>query len=215
MKISNNAVLIASLTALMSTSALAANDIIGIDAVKKLKDGTQVSLTGTVDSVKSEREFTLRDKTGTLDIDIESNESVILKPGDNVAINGVVDSGLTGTDVNASKVMVRKDIVSAVGDAIESNTGMSLEGAETYTIKTLPKEGLVKVSGTVTDVDNERHFTIKDKTGSVDVEMTSNEKAVLTEGAEVTVIGYVADGLLSKDIKASKVLVLADAKIKH
>jgi uncharacterized protein YdeI (BOF family) len=138
----------------------------------------------------------------------------VLKQGEKVSISGVVDSGITGVDVNADTVTVRKDLVSAVGDAIESNTQMSLDGAETYDIKKLPKEGLVKVSGTVTDIDDAEHFTIKDQTGSINVKMTSTERAALTEGAEVTVIGYVDNGLFSKNINANKVLVVADAKAK-
>lgn len=192
--------------ALLSTSALAA-----INNIKDLKNGSQISITGTVDKIQNEREFTLRDQTGTIGVDIASNQSVVLKPGDTVTINGTLDKGLFSSDIDASKVVVNKTVARAVGDAIEGNTGISLEGATAYNINTLPNQGLVKVSGTVTDVDNEKKFTMKDATGDIKVKVESPEKAALIEGAQVTVIGYVDNTMFGKDINASKVLVVADA----
>jgi uncharacterized protein YdeI (BOF family) len=206
MKTQYRVLVAASLTALVTTSALAA-----ISTIKDMKNGSQVSISGTVENVKNEREFTLRDKSGTIDVDIDSNQSVVLKAGDTVSVLGVIDSGITGTDINAREVTVKKDLVKAITDSIEGNSTASLEGATSYNIKNLPKEGLVKVSGTVTDVDNEKAFTLKDDTGSVDVHVKSAEKAALTTGAQVTVIGYVDNGMFSKDINARKVLVVADA----
>lgn len=196
----------AGLMALVSTSALAA-----ITTVKSMNNGSQVNVTGTVESVQNEREFTLRDKTGTINVDIESDQSVVLKEGDNVTVSGMVDKDLFGTDINASKVMVNKNMAEAVGDAIEGRTPISLEGATKYNINKLPKEGLVKVSGTVTEVDNEKEFTVKDSTGSIKVDVESAETAALTKGAEVTVIGYVDTNMFGKDINARKVLVVADS----
>lgn len=196
----------AGLIALVSTSALAA-----ITTVKSMNNGSQVNVTGTVESVQNEREFTLRDKTGTINVDIESDQSVVLKKGDSVTVSGMVDKDLFGTDINASTVTVNKDMVEAVGDAIEGRTPISLEGATKYNINKLPKEGLVKVSGTVTEVDNEKEFTVKDSTGSIKVDVESAETAALTRGAEVTVIGYVDTGMFGKDINARKVLVIADS----
>lgn len=194
------------LAALFSTTAFGA-----IDTIKTMKSGSTVSIDGNVESIKNEREFTLRDKTGTINVDIESNQSVVLKQGDNVTVNGKLDKNVLGADINATTVTVNKNVAQAVGDAIEGRTGLSLEGATAYTINNLPKEGLVKISGKVSDVDNEKKFTVKDATGSIKVQVESAETAALTEGAEVTVIGYVDNGLLGKDINAHKVLVVADA----
>ena len=38
------------------------------------------------------------------------------------------------------------------------------------------------------------------------------ESAALTKGAQVTVVGYVDTGLMSKEIRATRVIVAADAK---
>ncbi len=194
------------LAALLSTSALAA-----ITNVRDLKDGSPVTLSGTVDSVQNEREFTLRDESGEIGIDIKSTQSVVLKPGDKVTVNGRVDKNLLGTDIDASNVAVSKSVARAIGDSIEGNTSLSFEGATAYNIHSLPKEGLVKVSGTVTDIDNEKQFTVKDSTGSIKVDVESAEAAELATGAQVTVIGYVDSGIFTKDIDARKVLVVADA----
>lgn len=203
-----NSIFMAAAAALLSTSALAA----ATSTIDKLPDEGVVTLSGTVDSVENEREFTLRDATGTIGVDIESNESVVLKEGDRVTVSGTVDRDLAGTDINASRVDVDKGFVEGMSDAVQSIPGVSTADAQAFNIESLPKEGMVKVTGTVSDVDNEQAFTLKDKTGSIDVDMASAEKAALTEGAEVTVIGLVDSGLMSRHLKASKVIVLANAE---
>lgn len=208
MKFFNKPIMIAGLTALMAGTALSATQT----TIKSLPDKGEVSISGTVASVENEREFTLRDETGSIGVDIASNQSVVLKKGDKVTVTGMVDSGITGTDINASDVTVHKDMSEAMGDVIEGNTAISFEGASSYKISQLPKEGLVKISGTVSDVDNETAFTVRDDSGKIDVNMESAESAALTKGATVTVIGYVDSGLLGKDINAKKVLVVESAK---
>jgi len=193
--------------ALVSSAALA-----DVANVRSMQDGQQIDITATVDRVQNEREFTLRDSSGTINVDIESNESVVLKPGDTVDVSGILDKGWFGADINASQVIVHKGVAQAMGDAIEGRTNLSLEGATSYNIRNLPKEGLVKVTGTVTAVKNEKEFTVKDTTGSIKVDVESSETAALTKGAEVTVVGYVDRGVLgTRDINAHKVLVLSNA----
>ncbi len=198
---------ISCLAAIMLSSAALAT----VKSVKDMEDGSQVNLTGTVDSVQNEREFKLRDATGVIRVDIESNQSVVLKQGDNVTVIGRLDKGPLVSDINARAIKVNKPVAQAVSDAIEGQTTLSLEGATTYNISQLPEEGLVKVNGTVTNVANEKKFTVKDVTGSIKVDVESAETAALTEGAEVTVIGYVDSGLFGKALKARKVLVVASA----
>lgn len=208
MKYFNKPLMVAGLSALLAGTALAASET----TIKNLPDKGQVAISGTVASVENEREFTLRDETGTIGIDITSNQSVVLKKGDKVTVSGVIDSGITGTDINASNVTVHKDMSDAMGDVIEGNTAISFEGATTYKISQLPKEGLVKVSGTVSKVANEEKFTLRDDTGDIGIDMESAESAALTKGATVTVIGYVDSGFLGKDINAKKVLVVENAR---
>lgn len=192
--------------ALLSTSALAATV-----TINQLPDSGNVTISGTVSKVKNEREFTLRDSTGSVDVNLENGQSVVLKEGAKVSVDGTVDKGILGKDINASNVTVDKSMSEAVTEGLEKNTSMSMEGAQSYTINQLPKEGKVKISGTVTDVDNEKEFTLKDSTGSIDIDLEeSSEAAALKTGSEVTVIGYVEDGMTGKDINATKVMVISD-----
>lgn len=198
---------IAGLAALISNSALAAGTI----AIKDLPKGGNVTLSGTVDKIDNEREFVLRDSTGTIDVDIASNQSVVLEKGAQVTVNGVVDKGFFGTDINAATVTVHKGLAETIGEAIEGNTNISMEGATAVTIRNLPEQGIVKLSGIVTKVDNEKEFTLKDETGSINIDIESNEAAAVTKGAHVTVIGYVDNGVMGKDINARKVLIVSNA----
>lgn len=191
---------------LFSTTALA-----GSVSVKELPDQGSVVLNGTVDSVANEREFTLRDQTGTVTIEIASAESVVLKKGDTVTVTGTVDKGMMGTDIKASDVDVHKGFVESIGTAVKATPGIPVSGTTEMKIGELPKSGMVKVSGTVDGVESEKKFTLHDETGSINVDVKSAESAAVTKGAHVTVIGYIDDGLLAKDINATQVMVTADA----
>lgn len=194
---------------LLSSTALAAT----IDNVAKLSNNSQVNISGVVESVEGEREFILRDTSGNaVDVDVTSNQSLTLKEGDEVDVSGKVDKGLISTDINASDVRVKKGLVEGATDAVSSIPGVSTMDAQAFNIVDVPRSGIVKVTGIVSDVDSEKKFTLKDKTGSINIDMTSAERAVLTEGATVTVLGAVDSGIFSKDINATKVLVIADAK---
>jgi uncharacterized protein YdeI (BOF family) len=63
----------------------------------------------------------------------------------------------------------------------------------------------------VIDIDNEKEFTLRDETGSINIDIVSAQNAALTEGAEVTVIGNVNNGMLGKSIDAKEVLIVSNA----
>lgn len=195
---------------LLSTTVLAAE---ASPTAANLKNGDAISLSGTVEKVKNEREFVLRSSAGEkLAVEIESSQSVVLEKGQNVSLSGTVDKGLLGTEIKATQVSPFKSTAKKVGEALEEATGVSVETATAYDLRNLPDTGLVQISGTVTAVENEKEFTLKDQTGrSIDVAIGSSEAAALHEGAEVNVTGYVEKSLLGKDINATKVDVLADA----
>lgn len=198
----------AALTALFYTTAFA--DVANID---KLPDGKQVTLSGIVESVQNERTFTLRDDSGDIKVDIKSHQSVILKEGDSVTVIGKVDKHVIKSDVNATVVTVHKHVTETVRAAIQANGDISLQGATSFSINKLPDNGLVKIMGTVSDVDNEKEFTLRDATGSINVDIAAaEESAALTKGAQVTVVGYIDNGVLGKDINATQVFITADAQ---
>lgn len=201
----------ASLTALISSTTMAGE----VNKALKFNNDADITIHGYVDHIKNEREFRLRDEAGDkIEVDVTSNQSVTLKEGDAVTIVGKIDKDITGIDINASEVTVSKGFVESVNDIAKTIPGVSTTKAQAFNIADLPKNGMVKVSGTVTHVSNEKEFTVQDDTGSIDVDLKSSENAVLTKGARVTVIGNMDNNLLGKDINATEVHVISNAKEK-
>lgn len=212
MKTVSKILTLSTVAVLLSTAAYAAENS-SVKNVKNMSNGQKVQVVGTVDSVNNEREFTLIDKAGEkIDVDIESNQSIVLSKGNEVTVMGAVDKDVTGTDINASNVEVIKNPLKAAGEVLEGNTAVSFDGATNSDIKNLPKSGLVKVDGTVKSVSSEKKFTLQDETGSIDVDVDSSQNAAVTKGAHVTVVGYVDKGLLGSDINAKKVIVTSNAR---
>jgi len=198
---------VAVVTALLSTTALAS-----VATIKNMADKSAVTITGHVESVDNSTEFTLKDTSGTITVDMDKTASIVLKKGDKVTVSGLVDQDITGADINATKISVHESLVNAAADAIESKTPVSFEGASSFDISELPNEGMVKISGVVTDVDSEKEFTLKDGTGSIDVNLDSSaQSASLKEGAEVTVIGHVDASVTGKGINATKIIVKSNS----
>lgn len=182
-----------------------------VQSVKKLPDGQNAKLSGTVESVSDARNFTIADPSGKINVQIMGNESMVLQKGKPVTVSGVVNHGLTDTTLQARSIDIKENVAGKVGDALDSVTGGLTSEAKNVQINALPKTGTVRLTGTVSDVEDEKNFTLSDPTGKVDVAIKSNEAAALTEGAEVTVIGNVDSGLMGKSIEASHVIVRADA----
>jgi len=202
--------LVSGTTLFFAGTALAADT--GI-AIRNLPDKGAVTVSGTVEQVKNEREFTLRDTSGAVDVKLASDQSAVLKQGDNVTVTGAMETpwwGLAGKDIAASNVRVHKDLGTALSDAVTKTTGITMDKAEVVRIGALPAEGEVRITGVVDQVGNEKNFTVKDATGKVDVSMRSDESVVLAKGAEVTVVGYVKSGMLGKKVDATHVIVLSD-----
>ncbi|MBX7147208.1 MAG: NirD/YgiW/YdeI family stress tolerance protein [Alphaproteobacteria bacterium] len=203
MKLINKMCLLTSVAMLSTIPAYAS-----VSDIKTLADKSQIEVTGTVETIQNEREFTLRDETGSIDVDIESNQSVILQEGAKVTVKGSVDRGIMGTDINATSVTVQSSTSNnSTSPNAMTTTSASGEEAKTYTIQNLPNTGFVKLNGTVNSVKNQKEFTLKDATGKIDIVIESNQSAALTPNTEVTVVGYIDKGLLSKSIKATQVNV--------
>lgn len=208
----SNAYLAAGIIVLFSTPSLSlAGDISNII---NLNNKSEITLNGYVDKIIDEREFRLRDDSGDkIGVDITSNESLSLKEGDPVTVSGTVDHGITRTNINAHEVTVKKTFAKGLSDAVRGLKGISTTDAQAFNISDLPHQGMVKISGTVVDVDNEKEFTVRDETGAINVDIISSQNAVVTKGAEVTVIGVVDNGLFSKCINATEVLVVSNSKL--
>jgi uncharacterized protein YdeI (BOF family) len=75
--------------------------------IQSLPNSGLVKLNGMVDSVASEKKFTLKDSTGHIDVSIKSAESASLKKGVEVTVIGNVDNGILGKKIVATEVDVR------------------------------------------------------------------------------------------------------------
>lgn len=179
--------------------------------IKQMDNGAPVNIAGTVDRVDNAREFVLRDETGKITIDIQSDQSVVLSKDMVVSVGGTVDRGIFGTDINAVTVKPHKTLRDALADLVKPTTGLNLAGARATTIANLPDEGLVKLQGIVVKVQNEKEFTLQDGSGTVNIDIQSDKYAVLSKGTQVIVVGYVDSSPLSKDINATDVSVVAEA----
>jgi uncharacterized protein YdeI (BOF family) len=194
-----------SLALLLSTTGALAATANSVDA---MQNGSPVALTGTVENFTSAKSFTLRDASGTVEIDLSSTPSIVLKNGDKVDVSGTVDKGVLGAKIVATTVDEDKNVGQQIGEAIDSVTGQNqASNATPVSIKTLPTSGLVKIQGTVASVSNAKKFTLKDSTGTIDVAIQSSQSASLQKGTPVTVVGYVDNGLFSKSINATQVEV--------
>ncbi|MCE3231898.1 MAG: Bacterial fold protein [Rickettsiaceae bacterium] len=193
---------IAGTAVLLSTTALAQNL-----TIKTLPDSGTVSITGTVDKVKNEKRFVLRDNSGTISVDIESNKPILLQKGQTVRVSGYIDKHLMGKDINATSVEVQsnppQDTTASTGGDVDTP-----DRASEFSIANLPQSGAVKVSGLIQDLNNEKNFTLQDDTGKIDVNIQEAEISTsLSNSTKVVVFGYVENGLTGRKIKATKVLV--------
>jgi len=75
--------------------------------IKGLPDKGMVKVEGTVDSVSSEKKFTLRDSTGTVDVALKSEQSASLQKGASVTVFGYVNNGMLSKSIDATKIELR------------------------------------------------------------------------------------------------------------
>jgi uncharacterized protein YdeI (BOF family) len=160
-------------------------------------------LAGNVEEIKDERTFLLTDPSGYIDVHIVSDTSLMLRPGDRVYVTGTSHTGLLGRNFEATRIQVKKDpattLTKAPTDAAEPATPVK--------VNQLPKEGIVQVSGHVEHIDDAQHFTVKDYTGKVKVELQGDDYALMQEGVPVMVVGFVHDGFLGKEIRATRMKI--------
>lgn len=88
-----------------------------------------------------------------------------------------------------------------------ATSAYAAEMATETNINSLPKEGMVQISGTVTEVDGANEFTLKDSTGEIEVESDTDLNLAL--GDEVTVSGEIDSGFFSTEIEATNVTINA------
>jgi uncharacterized protein (TIGR00156 family) len=75
-----------------------------INAAKSLPDGSEVTISGTVENFDSRHPFTLRDSSGAINVDLSDIKPIVLHNGEKVTITGDVDKGFLSTNVAATDV---------------------------------------------------------------------------------------------------------------
>lgn len=173
-----------------------------------------VTVRGMVEKVLDPRHFTLRDETGVATVEVQSNQSLILKQGASVTVNGTSDGTASHITLRATDVSENKSAVQGLADAVSAVPGLPLTDAASYTIAQLPSKGDAKVTGTVTQVFSAKEFHMTDKTGGINVDVPPEQSALIRKGARVTVIGNVGHDAVGKDINATRIIVIADAREK-
>ncbi len=75
--------------------------------IQTMPDTGFVKLNGIVESVESEKKFTLKDAYGKIDINITSSTSASLNKGTEVTVIGYVEKAILGKHINATEVDIR------------------------------------------------------------------------------------------------------------
>jgi len=182
--------------------------------ISNLPDNSVVTLSGTVDKVENEHLFMLRNDKGLIEVRVPADQPLVLKESENVTVTGTVEKplwGLLGSNIEATSVQAQPSLPTAVSDAVTRATGITLDRAENVRIGKLPAQGMVQISGVVDKVSDPKNFVVKDTTGTVHVSIQSDENVVVAKGVEVTVTGYVNNGLLGKKIRATHVIMMSNA----
>lgn len=213
---SNKFITAATLAAiLMSGTAMAETTI------KQLtQTGSNVSISGTVDSVQNANKFTLRDSAGST-IDVNSNAALNVKKGDRVDVSGTLNSELLGlgkqinaasvnTDVSATASAATKGTLTNVKESIKDGAHSVKEtatnlvdkaqdklapsaGGEVSAIAQLPDSGDVAIRGTVASVTNDKHkFTLRDNAGKT-IDINHTQAMNVAAGDTVLVRGRMQD----------------------
>lgn len=91
-----------------ATTILAAASANAEIMIKNLPDEGNVKVTGEVVAIEDSNEFTISDSTGT--VEVESETDLNLAEGDNVIVNGEMDSGLFDSEIEADTVQ-KMDVI--------------------------------------------------------------------------------------------------------
>jgi len=183
-------------------------------SIPNLPDNSVVTLSGTVDKVENEHLFMLRNDKGLIEVRVPADQPLVLKESENVTVTGTVEKplwGLLGSNIEATSVHVQTSLPTAISNAVTAATGITMDRAENVRIGKLPAQGMVQISGVVDKVSDSKNFVVKDTTGAVPVSIQSDENVVVAKGVEVTVTGYVNNGLLGKKIRATHVIMMSNA----
>jgi len=99
MKKGMKAFALAGLGAVISSTTLAMNE-----NIKDLPDGGIITISGTIERIRNNHEFTLRDNTGVITVEVGPSQSMKLQEGAVATVAGTVEKGLLSTNLSASSI---------------------------------------------------------------------------------------------------------------
>jgi uncharacterized protein YdeI (BOF family) len=77
--------------------------------IQKLPESGPVKVSGVVTTSENDREFTLKDATGLVDVSVVEGDASNVMKGSRVTVVGTVDRGVLGKDISASHITVEKN----------------------------------------------------------------------------------------------------------
>lgn len=126
----NKNVILAAVLALTAIPALAQTAAVADEA------GVMTTLQGSVAQITDTNEFILKDATGMVKVDL-GDAQVSLKVGDQVTVEGMVETDLQGRDIEAQKLTGPDGkVVSITQDSTDDGEGDEATDTDTDTDKT-------------------------------------------------------------------------------
>lgn len=194
---------------------------IGADStlVEDLPTKGSATVSGIVQKINNDNKLTIADSNGST-IDVNTKEKIDVQEGDIITASGTLDSEFIGMGKEINNATISRaglDLDSTRGHDISLSVGVDDEPApdsyqpkEVSSIKELPDEGMVKITGTVYSIDNKDSFTLKDGSGET-VNIHGEENLSLKKGDKVTITGEVKGELagIGEKIQAKEIMKLS------
>ena len=172
--------------------------------VAEAKRGLSVRLSGEVVRVIDRDEFRLSDGTGSIPVYLPWDGPSLVKIGDAVVVEGVVDDdltfGLSRPEVYATTIQLPGGATMSFAKPAEANdretTELSREPAnrdQAVAIDTLARGQAATIAGRVVRILDTDEFRLEDDSGSVRVYIGWRNRMPVEVGARVTVTGVLDD----------------------
>lgn len=96
----------AGLISVLAYPALAATS--AQSTIRQLPDAGSVIIAGTIDKVKDDKNFVLKDGSGSIDVEVAFDNPPALVEGDRVSVIGNVDKGFFSKEVDATSISLNQ-----------------------------------------------------------------------------------------------------------
>ena len=188
--------------------------------IDALPDEGRVSISGLVEDLDGDNEFSLQDSKGE-SIRVESDRDLMLREGDRVKVIGIMDRGFLsiGSEIDAINITVLqratastkqkddKDYRTTIHYPFDDNVDYDWKGEEYGAIDKLPDSGDVSLTATVENVFlDDQVLIVKDSTGDT-IDVHTMGRFDVKKGDTVVVRGRMVDEFagLGEEIVSARV----------